>query len=66
VARLESLRAAGAEYLVLPSTAYWWLDHYAGFAEHLHARYSAVEHEACTIFKLDGDRDVELAEGAAG
>jgi GT2 family glycosyltransferase len=56
VAHLESLRAGGAEYLVLPSTAYWWLDHYAGFAEHLRSRYPTVESETCMIFRLDGDR----------
>jgi GT2 family glycosyltransferase len=52
VDRLEALRAAGAEYLVLPSTAYWWLDHYAGFAEHLRLNYPAEERECCSIFRL--------------
>lgn len=61
VERLESLRAAGADYLVLPSTAYWWLDHYAGFAEHLRGHYPAIERDACTIFKLAGDRSGKLA-----
>lgn len=61
VERLESLREAGAEYLVLPSTAYWWLDHYAGFARHLRARYPAIEGGACTIFG-PGDRRGSLAE----
>ena len=62
VERLESLRCAGAEYLVLPSTAYWWLDHYAGFAEHLRGRYAASEGDACTIFSLAGDRGERPAE----
>jgi hypothetical protein len=61
VARLESLRSAGADYLALPSTAYWWLDHYAGFAEHLRGHYAATEREACTIFSLAGDRGGKLA-----
>lgn len=61
VERLESLRSAGADYLVLPSTAYWWLDHYAGFAGHLRSRYVAVERDACTIFSLAGDRGGKLA-----
>jgi GT2 family glycosyltransferase len=52
VSRLEALRAGGAEYLVLPSTSSWWLDHYAGFAEHLRRRYPATELEACSIFRL--------------
>jgi GT2 family glycosyltransferase len=61
VKRLESLRTAGADYLVLPSTAYWWLDHYAGFAEHLRGHYPAIERDACTIFSLAGDRGGRLA-----
>src|SRR5262249_31354544 len=28
VAHLEAMRARGGRYLVLPSTAFWWLDHY--------------------------------------
>jgi GT2 family glycosyltransferase len=51
VARLEALRAGGAEYLVLPAASSWWLDHYTGFAEHL-ARYPATELEAGQIFEL--------------
>jgi GT2 family glycosyltransferase len=57
IAELERLREAGADYLVLPSTAYWWLDHYRGFADHLHDHYPAADRDACTIF--------ELVEGAA-
>jgi GT2 family glycosyltransferase len=54
IAHLEELRAKGAEYLVIPSVAFWWLDHYSGFAEHLRSRYSTVvyEHDACLIFEL--------------
>jgi GT2 family glycosyltransferase len=52
ISRLEELRAAGAEYLVVPSTASWWLDHYAGFAEFLRRRYPSTEREACLIFRL--------------
>jgi GT2 family glycosyltransferase len=54
IAQLERLRAAGAGYLVLPATAYWWLEHYRGFAEHLRGRYAAADREACTIFELAG------------
>lgn len=52
IARLEAQRAGGAEYLVLPSTASWWLDHYADFGEFLRRRYPVVELEACSIFRL--------------
>lgn len=53
VARLESSRAGGAQYLVLPATAYWWLEHYAGFAEHLHDRYQRIDSDVCAIFRLE-------------
>jgi GT2 family glycosyltransferase len=52
ISRLEALRAGGAEYLVLPATASWWLDHYAGFAGFLRRRYPLTEMEACSIFQL--------------
>ena len=42
IAHLEELRKRGAEYLVLPASAMWWLDHYHGFAHHL-AGYDRVE-----------------------
>ena len=35
IAELERLRAKGAEFLVIPSTASWWLDHYETFARYL-------------------------------
>lgn len=43
IAHLESLRARGAEWLYFPLPSLWWLDHYAGFREHLESRYAAVE-----------------------
>jgi hypothetical protein len=42
IAELERMRAKGAEYLVIPETARWWLQHYAQFGEHLHAHYGAI------------------------
>jgi GT2 family glycosyltransferase len=56
IAGLEALRERGADYLVLPSTSCWWLEHYADFAAHLHARYPVQEADACTIFALRGGR----------
>lgn len=63
IARLEQLRASGAEYLVLPSTSSWWLEHYAGFAEHLRQRYSVNDFDACSIYELRANS--EQAEKAA-
>jgi GT2 family glycosyltransferase len=62
IARLEHLREAGAGYLVLPSTAYWWLDHYERFGEHLGGRYPRTDRKVCKIFRLA--RGVEPVAGA--
>jgi GT2 family glycosyltransferase len=53
IERLENLRAAGAEFLVLPSISYWWLEHYQGFAEHLRRRYPVTDLDVCSIYRLD-------------
>lgn len=51
---LEALREQGAQFFVLPSTAFWWLDHYPDFAAHLTGRYRVAMRnpEACLIFDL--------------
>jgi GT2 family glycosyltransferase len=54
IAHLESLRARGADYLVLPRTSLWWLDHYTEFGQHLDAHYGRVDETCCVIFKLEG------------
>jgi hypothetical protein len=55
IAQLEQLRARGGDYLLLPSTASWWLDHYDGFARHLERHYRLVRRgEPCQIFDLSG------------
>jgi hypothetical protein len=56
IAHLEELRARGAQYVVFPQTALWWLDHYREFGEHLRSRYRSVgDDEVCAIFVLGGD-----------
>jgi GT2 family glycosyltransferase len=53
IAHLESLRAKGAEFLLFPATAFWWLEHYEGFRRHLEGRYERVwNDEHCVIYKL--------------
>ena len=54
VAQLEALRERGADHLVLPESARWWLDHYEGFARHLEERYEKLRDEPgeCVIFAL--------------
>jgi hypothetical protein len=70
IAHLEQCRSAGAEFLVLPATGYWWLDYYDRLAQHLLARSRVAHHDAhCLIFDLhihtqEGDLNVQ-AEGGA-
>ena len=42
IAELERLRGQGATYLVLRSSAYWWLDYYEEFAAYLDSAFSRV------------------------
>ena len=53
-AELEALRRDGAEYLVIPATARWWLDFYEELAEHLASRAELVADvpDACLIYGL--------------
>lgn len=55
-AALEALnvaKARGAEFLIVPAAAAWWLKHYGGFADHLRENCVVVaEDAAATIFKL--------------
>lgn len=62
-AELERLRRHGAEYLVIPTTARWWLDFYEDFAGHLanHGEVVADVPEACLIYGLG-----RVGEDAAG
>jgi hypothetical protein len=53
IAHLEHCRADGAEYLLLPSTAFWWLDYYGGLLQHLMGRGRVLHHDGhCVIFDL--------------
>jgi GT2 family glycosyltransferase len=52
IAQLEALREGGAEYLVLPATSFWWLDHYEELAACLRGHCEATELGFCTIYRL--------------
>ena len=57
IAQLTSIRARGAEYLVIPSTASWWLDFYGEFGEHLNRHHRQIAStDACRIYALEGGR----------
>jgi GT2 family glycosyltransferase len=54
IAWLETQRDAGADCIVFPATASWWLQHYAGLRRHLEERYrrSFSDPGTCVIFDL--------------
>jgi GT2 family glycosyltransferase len=54
ISHLESLRARGAGFLLLPRPSLWWLEHYRGFRRHLEERYPRIDDESCVIFGLAG------------
>lgn len=61
IEHLEALRRRGVSHLVLPSSAFWWLQHYAGFRDHLQTFYPRIwDDQQCVIFSLS-----RLAEAPA-
>jgi hypothetical protein len=57
IAHLEQCRDEGAEFLLLPSTAFWWLDYYGGLLQHLMGRGRVLHHDGhCVIFDLRLER----------
>jgi len=59
ISHLEQLRSKGAEYLVIPASSMWWLDHYSGFAHHLDGQYRQIA-------RTDDGVIYELAEQLSG
>ena len=77
IAHLEALRARGGRFLVIPSSASWWLEHYGDLARHLDTNYQRIWKSAdCQIYEL-GSRitvattraraiaDIDFASGPA-
>lgn len=54
IAHLEQLRQQGADHFLLPSTYFWWLEHYQGLAQHLQSRYRLVADcpDTCLIYDM--------------
>ncbi|MDQ4070631.1 MAG: hypothetical protein M3203_14340, partial [Actinomycetota bacterium] len=59
IGHLEDLRTAGAEYLVFPPTAMWWLEHYRGLRTHLERSYRFVPTgpDDCAVVALAAPAD---------
>jgi GT2 family glycosyltransferase len=58
IAHLESLRANGANFLLIPKPAFWWLSYYSGFRDYLErtCRLAVKDEETCLIYDLEGCR----------
>jgi hypothetical protein len=58
IADLEKLRAQGGTFLLIPSTAFWWLEFYTDFRRHLETKYRplAYQEDTCIIFDLTPTR----------
>lgn len=53
ISHLEALRGKGAQFLLFPNTAFWWLQHYDEFHQHLGQRYPRVwSDDICVIYRL--------------
>lgn len=55
IAQLESLRARGADYLLIPQPYFWWLDYYKEFRHHCDTHYLRMGglEDVCVIYRLD-------------
>jgi 2-polyprenyl-3-methyl-5-hydroxy-6-metoxy-1,4-benzoquinol methylase len=55
---LEALRAEGCEYLILPRTAFGWLEASPSLAAHLDEHYTrVVQTDSCAVFSLHRRHD---------
>jgi hypothetical protein len=62
VDHLDALRGAGAQFLCLPATAFWWLNHYQGLAVWLNEHCQLVAHEftTCLIYSLHPSPETKM------
>jgi hypothetical protein len=66
IAQLRNVQSRGAEYIVFPNTALWWLDYYRELTVHLetvHTRLVAVD-GVCVIYRLDASAISDAARDA--
>ena len=68
ICQLEAMRKKGGEFLLLPATAFWWLEHYHDFAAHLAKNYSEIFHQdaVCRIYDLRRARKNSTAPNDSG
>lgn len=61
ISHLEELQEAGGDCFLLPSTYFWWLEHYTELAAHLRSRCRLLADcpDTCLIYDLHEPPDVE-------
>lgn len=54
IGHLETLKAKGGQFLLIPAGSFWWLDHYTGFRQYLETecRVAVYQEDACIIYEL--------------
>jgi glycosyltransferase involved in cell wall biosynthesis len=53
ITEFDRLRGAGARFIAFAWPAFWWLQHYAAFAQHLRVNYRCVlENDRLVVFDL--------------
>jgi glycosyltransferase involved in cell wall biosynthesis len=63
---LEELRSKGADFLVVPSRASWWVDRVKELKQHLDTCQRAFQNDSCVIYALRaGERIAESVVDAA-
>jgi SAM-dependent methyltransferase len=62
ITHLEVLRAKGAQFLLIPSTTFWWLEYYKEFRWYLETHYRVVvrREDTCVIFALHEKVDIQM------
>ena len=54
IAQLEELRTYGANFLLVPRPAFWWLDYYPGVRQYLEDHYAQLwSDDQCVIYRLN-------------
>jgi hypothetical protein len=66
ISHLEDLRARGAHYLLIPATAFWWLDHYREFGAHLQTRHTRAALRDTFVLYALRERDGHLSAPPLG
>jgi len=58
IAHIDELRKRGADYLLIPRTGFWWLEHYTEFRDYLEHRCRRVwrDERTCVLYALGGRR----------